>query len=74
MERHALTITRISLEIVYNRGGFVDSINGNTQWVELQLLEFHAIWDKGMFYGRFFDKVEWFYSISKYLFKSIVRT
>ena len=53
---------------------YLDNIKGNTQRAELQQLEFHAIWDKGIFYKRIFDKVEWFYSTPKYLFKPIVRT
>ena len=36
-------------------------------------LKFRAIWDKGIFYWHIFDKVEWFYSTPKYLFKPVIR-
>ena len=41
--------------------------------MELKRLEFHAIQDKGIFYRWISDKVEWFYSTSKYLFKPTIR-
>ena len=37
-------------------------------------LKFHAIWAKGILYRQFVDKVDWFYSTPKYLFKPIART
>ena len=57
-ERHAQTITWIWAKIVYNLRGSLDNIKGNPQQAELQRLKFHAIWDKGIFYKRFFDKVK----------------
>ena len=59
---------------MHNLKGSLDNIKGNTQRTELQTLEFYAIWDKGLFYLWISDKVEWFYSTPKYLFKLPVRT
>ena len=73
-ERPAQIVTGIWTEIVHNLRGSLDTIKGNTQQAVLQLLEFHATWDKGIFYRQIFDKVDWFYSSPKYLFKPIVRT
>ena len=39
----------------------VDNIKCNTQQAELKQLEFHATWDRGIFYRQILDKVEWFY-------------
>ena len=72
-ERPAQTITGIWMEIVHNLRGSLDNIKGNMQQAVLQLLEFHATWDKGIFYRQIFDKVDWFYSSPKYLFKPIAR-
>ena len=66
-------ISEIWIEIVHNLIGLFVSIKGNTHHAELKRVEFHAIWDIGMFYKRFFDKVEWFYLAPKYLFKPMVR-
>ena len=73
IERPAQIISRIWIEVVHNLKGLLDSIQGNTHQEELKRLEFHAIWDIGIFYKRFFYKVEWFYSAPKYLFKPMVR-
>ena len=43
------------------------------QQAELNWLEFYVIWDIGIFYRRISDKVEWFYSTPKYLFKPTVK-
>ena len=40
---------------------------------ELKRLEFHAIWNIGIFYRRLLDKVDLLYSAPKYLFKLMVR-
>ena len=59
---------------MHNLIGLLDSIKGNTQQAELKRLEFHAIRDIGIFHRvRMLDKVEWFYSAPKYLFKLMVR-
>ena len=63
----------IWIEIVHNLKGLLDSIKGNMHQAELKRLEFHAIWNIGIFYRRFFYKVEWFYSALKYLFMPMVR-
>ena len=36
-------------------------------------MEFHAIWDIGIFYRWIANKVEWFYYIPNYLFKLTIR-
>ena len=59
---------------MHNPRGSLDDIKGNTQQVDLQRLEFRAMQDKNIFYRRFFDKVERFYSTPKYLLKPILRT
>ena len=66
-------ISGIWTKIVHNLRGLLDSIKGNTQQAELKGLEFHAIWDIGIFYRHLSDKVEWFYSAPKYLFKAMGR-
>ena len=71
-ERPAQINSGIWIEIVHNLRGLLDSIKGNTHQPELKRLEFHAIWDIGILYRRLFDKVEWFYSRPKYLFKLMV--
>ena len=73
IERPSQIILGISIHIVHNLKGLLDSIKGNTLRAELKRLEFHAMWDKGIFYRRFIDKVEWFYSAPKYLFKPTFR-
>ena len=60
-------------KIVHNLRGSLDNIKGNMQQAELKLLDFNAIWDKGIFYRQISDKVEWFYSTPKYLFKPTIR-
>ena len=60
----------IWIEIVHNLKGLLDTIKGNTHQAELKHVEFHAIW---VCYRQFFDKVKWFYSTPKYLFKPMVR-
>ena len=50
IERHAQIIYGIWTEIVHNLRGLLDSIKGNTQQAELKRLEFHVIWDIGIFY------------------------
>ena len=70
IERPAQIISGIWIEIVHNLKGLLDSIKGNTHQAELKHVEFHAIW---VCYRQFFDKVEWFYSTPKYLFKPMVR-
>ena len=72
-ERPAQINSGIWIEIVHNLRGLLDSIKGNTHQAELKRLEFHAIRDIGMVHRRLFDKVEWFYSTLKYLFKPMVR-
>ena len=72
-ERPAQIISGIWIEIVHNLRGILDSINGNTHQAELRRVEFHVIWDIGIFYRRYFGKVEWFYSTPKCLFKPMVR-
>ena len=72
-ERPAQIIYGIWTEIVHNLRGSLDNIKGNTQQAELKRLEFHAIWDRDIFNRWISDKVEWFNSISKYLFKPPVR-
>ena len=72
-ERPVQIISRIWTEIVHNLRGLLDSIKGNKHQVELKRLEFHAIWDIRIFYRRLYDKVVWFYSAPKYLFKPMVR-
>ena len=73
-ETPAQTISGNWTEIVHNLKGLLDSIKGNTHQAELQHLEFHAIWDIRIFYGRLSDKVELVYSTPKYLFQPMVRT
>ena len=73
IKRPAQIISGIWIEIVHNLRGLLDSIKGNMHQVELKRVEFHTIWDIGMFYRRFVDKVEWFYSAPRYLFKTMVR-
>ena len=58
---------------MHNLRGLFDSIKDNTQQVELKCLEFHVIWDIGIFCRRLSDHVEWFYTAAKYLFKQMVR-
>ena len=72
-ERPAQIIYGIWTEIVHNLGGYFDNIKGNMQQVELKQLEFHVTWDRGIFYRRICDKVVWFYSTPKYLFRPTVR-
>ena len=62
------------MNMVHNLWGSLDNIKGNTQQSEFPRLEFHAIWDKGTLYRRISNKVEWFYSRPKYLFKLLVKT
>ena len=66
-------ISVIWTKIVHNLRGLLDSIKGNTQEMEFKRLEFHAIQYIIIFYRRLSDKVEWFYSVPKYLFKPMVR-
>ena len=73
IERFAQISSRIWIEIVHNLRGLLDSMKGNTHQAELKRLEFHAIQDIDIFYRRLFDKVDWFYSTPKYLFKLMVR-
>ena len=73
IERPTQIISGIWIEIVHNLRGLLDSIKGNTHQADLKRLEFHAIWDIGIFYRRYFGKVEWFYSTPKCLFKPVVR-
>ena len=73
IERPTQIISRIWIEIVHNLIGLLDSIEGNTHQAELKRVELHVIWDIGIFYKRVFDKVEWFYSAPKYLFKPMGR-
>ena len=72
-KRPAQINSGIWIEIVHNLRGILDSIKGNRHLAELRRVEFHAIWDIGIFYRRRFDKVEWFYSTPKCLFKPMVR-
>ena len=72
-ERSSQIISKIWIEFVHNLRGLLDSIKGNTHQAELTRLEFYVIWDIGIFYRRLVDKVEWFYSAPKYLFKPMVR-
>ena len=72
-ERPAQIILAIWIEIVHNLRGILDSRKGNTHQAELRHVEFHAIWDIRIFYRRRFDKVEWFCSTPKCLFKPMVR-
>ena len=53
---------------MHNLNGSLDNIIGNTRWAKLQQLEFHAILDKGIFYGWISDKVEYFYSYNEEFF------
>ena len=59
---------------MHNLRGSLDNMKGDIQLEKLQRLELHAIWDKSIFYRWLFDKVQWFYSTLKHLFKLIVRT
>ena len=54
-------ISEIWIEIVHNLKGLLDSIKGNKHQAELKHLEFHAIWDIGIFYRQLSDKVEIIY-------------
>ena len=49
-ERLAQIIFGIWIEIVHNLKGSLDNMKGNMQHAKLKRLEFHAIWDKGIFY------------------------
>ena len=49
-ERPAQIICEIWTEIVHNLRGCLDNIKSNMQQAELKRLEFHAIWDEGIFY------------------------
>ena len=49
-KRHAQINYEIWTKIVHNLKGSLDNIKGNMQHAELKRLEFHAIWDKGIFY------------------------
>ena len=73
-ERLAHIIYGICTKIVHNLKGSLDNIKRNMQQAEHKRLEFHAAWDKCIFYRRISDKVEWFYSTQKYLFKSTIRS
>ena len=67
IERPTWRINGIWIEIVHTLRSSLDKIKGDTQQVELQILEFHAI-------RRFIDKVQRLvYSTPKYLLKSILR-
>ena len=70
-KRRAQINSGIWTEIVHNLRGLLD--RGNTQQAKSKWLEFHAIWDIGIFYRWLFGKVEWLYSTPRYLFKAIVR-
>ena len=72
-ERPAQINFGIWTKIMDNLKGSLDNIQGNTQQAELKRLEFHVIRDKGVFYSLIFDKLEWFYFTSKYLFKAMIR-
>ena len=58
IERPSQIILGIWIDIVHTLRGLLDSIKGSTYQVELKGLEFHAIWDIGICYRRFVDKVE----------------
>ena len=73
-ERPIEIIYGIRTKIVHNRRGYLDNIKGTMQQGELKRLEFHAIWDKGIFYRWINDKVEWFYSTMQHLFKLTIIT
>ena len=72
-KRPSWIISGIWIEIVHKLKGSLDNIKCNTEWTELQQLEFDAIWDKGIFYRQLYDKVEWCYSTPKYLIKWEIR-
>ena len=59
IERPTQVIFGIWIEIVHNLKGSLDNIKGNMQAAELKLLEFHAIWDKEIYFSQIFYKVEY---------------
>ena len=60
-ERSSQLISGIWIEVVHTLIGLLDSIKGNAHQAKIKHLEFHAIWDIGIFYQRLVDMVEWFY-------------
>ena len=60
-ERPAQIISKFWTKIAHNLIGLLGSIKGNMHHAELKRLEFHVVWDIGVFYRRLSDRVEWVY-------------